>query len=275
MTDLSLQILECGQVGVDEAVPNRSVSKNPLAFVGICRSKKKHHIVIPVKCFLITHPSGAKILVDTGWDSRVREHPIKTITYPMWVASKPILPLGEAVDEQLQARLIQPSDLSYVILTHMDIDHDSGLRLVKDSPHILISPEEKKALRSGDLRYVKKPCEGIALETINWQGNYGPFQKSWDVFSDGSVIVFLTPGHSEGSLSIKIEKEGRFVLVVGDSGYNEASWDHIYLPDPVSSKADLKKTLSWIAEMRKSPFCLGVFCAHDPSEKSKPQTLVF
>ena len=119
MTDLSLQILECGQVGVDEAVPNRSVSKNPLAFVGICRSKKKHHIVIPVKCFLITHPSGAKILVDTGWDSRVREHPIKTITYPMWVASKPILPLGEAVDEQLQARLIQPSDLSYVILTHM------------------------------------------------------------------------------------------------------------------------------------------------------------
>lgn len=275
MAELSLEVLGCGEVGVDEAVPNRSVSKNPLAFIGFCRSKKKHHIVIPVKCFLITHPSGAKILVDTGWDSQVRQHPIKTITYPMWVASKPILSIGEAVDEQLQARSIKPSDLAYVILTHMDIDHDSGLPLVKEVPHILISPEEKKALRSGDLRYVKKPYEGIALETIRWTGNYGPFQKSWDVFNDGSVIVFLTPGHSGGSLSIKIEKEGQFALVVGDSGYNEASWDHLYLPGPVSSKEDLKKTLSWIAGMRKSPCCRGVFCAHDPSEMSKPQTLVF
>jgi N-acyl homoserine lactone hydrolase len=274
VAELTLEILGCGSVGVDEAVPNRGVSHNPLAFVGLFRSKK-HHIVIPVKCFLITHPSGKKILVDTAWDSQVRTHPIGTITFPMWVASKPLLPEGEAIDEQLSRRQMKPSDLAYVILTHMDIDHDSGLRLIKEAPHILLSPEEGKALHSTDPRYVKKPYRGIKLETIVWNGNYGPFGKSWDIFGDGSVIVFLTPGHSEGSLCLKVEKEGQFALVVGDSGYNEDSWTKGNLPGPIYSKEDLKKTLSWIQQQRLLPNCRGVFCAHDPSEKSKPQTLVF
>jgi N-acyl homoserine lactone hydrolase len=274
MGELTLEVLQCGSVGVDEAVPNRGVSKNPLAFVGLFRSHK-HHIVIPVKCFLITHPSGKKILVDTAWDSAVREHPIKAITYPMWVASKPILPAGEAIDEQLAARHIKAEELSYVIMTHMDIDHDSGLRLIKQAPHILLSPEEEKALHSKDPRYVKKPYRGITLETIHWNGNYGPFGKSWDIFGDGSVVAFLTPGHSKGSLCLKVEKDGHFALVVGDSGYNEASWREGNLPGPIASKEDLKKTLSWIQSQRLLPNCRGVYCAHDPSEKTKPQTLVF
>jgi N-acyl homoserine lactone hydrolase len=274
MGELTLEVLQCGRVGVDEAVPNRGVSKNPLAFVGLFRSRK-HHIEIPVKCFLICHPSGKKILVDTAWDSRVREHPVRSITFPMWVASKPILSKGEAVDEQLAKKGVKPSELAYVILTHMDIDHDSGLRLVQEAPHILISPEEEKALHSKDPRYVKKPYRGIKLETIVWDGNYGPFAKSWDIFKDGSVVAFLTPGHSEGSLSLKVEKDGKFALVVGDSGYNEDSWSQGNLPGPIYSKEELRKTLAWIQSQRLLPNCLGVFCAHDPSDKSKPQTIVF
>jgi N-acyl homoserine lactone hydrolase len=274
MAELTLRILQTGTVGVDEAVPNRFLSKNPLAYIGLFRSKK-HHIVIPVKCFLISHPSGKRILVDTGWDSAVREHPVKAITFPMWVASKPLLPPGQAVDEQLQSLGIAPQDLFGVIMTHMDIDHDSGLRLVKDAPHIFVSPEEIRALSSGAARYVKKPYRGISLTPIAWEGTYGPCQKSWDIFGDGSVVVFLTAGHTEGSLSIKIEKEGKFALVVGDSGYNENSWAKGNLPGPIWNKDALRRTLSWIQSQRLSPNCLGVFCAHDPSEKTKPQLIAF
>lgn len=274
MAELSLQILQTGSVGVDQAVPNRFVSKNPLAFIGLFRSQKTQ-IVIPVKCFLITHPSGKKILVDTGWDSEVRNHPIRAITYPMWVASKPILPATQAIDEQLAALLLAPKDLEAVIMTHMDIDHDSGLRLVKEAPHIYLSPEEKQALHSGDLRYVRKPYRGIRLTPIVWNGTYGPFHKSWDIFGDQSVIVFLSAGHSKGSLSLKIEKDGKFALVVGDSGYNEDSWEKLNLPGPITSKKDLLITLKWIQSMRLSPRCVGVYCAHDPSEKTKPQKIMF
>jgi N-acyl homoserine lactone hydrolase len=273
MADLTVEILQTGTVGVDKAVPNRGVSKSNLAYIGLFRSQK-NHIVIPVKCFLITHPSGKKILIDTGWDSNVRKHPLKTITFPMWVASKPYLPPGQAIDEQLKARGIKPADLAYVIMTHMDIDHDSGLRLVKDAPTILLSEEEMKAIHSCQVRYVKKPYRGIKLETIKWDGNYGPYGQSWDVFKDESVIVFLTSGHSEGSLCIKVQKGEKFVLIVGDSGYNEASWDNLNLPGPVFNKEYMKKTLSWIQSQRKSTNCLGVFCAHDDSLKTQPHTVV-
>lgn len=225
-----------------------------------------------MKCFLITHGTDT-VLIDTGWDSAVREHPIKTITYPMWVASKPLLNAGEAVDEQLKNLGITPSSLTYVLLTHMDIDHDSGLRLVKEAPRILLSPEEKKALRSGDLRYVKKPYKDINLETIKWTGSYGPYGKSWDVFGDGEVIVFITPGHTQGSVCVKLERNGKFTLVVGDSGYNEDSWIKGNLPGPVWNKDQMKKTLAWLNEQRQEPNCLGVYCAHDPSKKTRPQRI--
>ncbi|MCH3910134.1 MAG: N-acyl homoserine lactonase family protein [Bacilli bacterium] len=273
MTDLSVRILETGTVTVDKTIQNRGLSKNKLAFVGLFRSKKER-ITIPVKCFLITHPSGKRILVDAGWDSRVRKHPISTISFPLYFTSKPTLPIGEAVDEQLISNGVQPKDLFAVIMSHMDIDHASGLRLVKDSPKIYLSPEENEAIHSCDPRYSKKTYKGLSLTSIAWNGTYGPFEKSWDVFGDGSVIVFLSSGHSKGSLSIKVEKDGRFILVVGDSGYNEESWEKGYLPGPVYSKEEIKKTLAWIQEQRQKKGCVACLCAHDPSEKTKPQLIV-
>ncbi len=58
----------------DPAVPDRGVSKNAAAYTGLFRSARRR-IWLPVKIFLIEHPKGA-ILVDTGWDSAVRAHPV-------------------------------------------------------------------------------------------------------------------------------------------------------------------------------------------------------
>jgi hypothetical protein len=55
-------------------VPDRGVSKNAAAYTGLFRSARRR-IWLPVKIFLIEHPKGA-ILVDTGWDSAVRAHPV-------------------------------------------------------------------------------------------------------------------------------------------------------------------------------------------------------
>jgi N-acyl homoserine lactone hydrolase len=50
-----------------------------------------------------------------------------------------------------------PKDLAYVLMTHMDIDHDSGLRLVRGARQILVSPQEWAAVHSGQVRYAKRP----------------------------------------------------------------------------------------------------------------------
>lgn len=53
-------------------MPLSNRSKNPRAFTGIGR-KKRHQIEMPVTAYLIEHPN-ALILVDTGWDTIVREN---------------------------------------------------------------------------------------------------------------------------------------------------------------------------------------------------------
>ena len=136
---IKIHVLHCGSVGVDPAVPFRDISKNPLAYTGFLRSSMRR-IYLPVSTYLIEHPKGL-ILFDTSWHTDVREHHITHESFPLWFASKPILPPGEAVNEQLKSLGYQPSDLDFVILSHMDVDHVSGLRLVKDAKKIYASRE--------------------------------------------------------------------------------------------------------------------------------------
>lgn len=269
---IRIHVLNCGEVGVDPAVPDRSVSKNAVAYTGLFRSAKRR-IWLPVKAFWIEHPRG-NILVDTGWDSAVRTDPIRTLTFPMWFASKPRLPQGAAVDEQLAAGGLAPQDLAFVLMTHMDIDHDSGLRLVRAAKRILVSPEEWAALHSGQVRYVKRPWEKIPIGQMPLHSDpKAPFQKSWDVWSDGSMMVFLTPGHTQGSVCIRVSGEKGFVLLVGDTGYNRNSWESLRLPGPVFDSQAMRKSLAWVQQMRQDPRCLAVLAAHDPEETRKSISL--
>jgi len=262
---IRIHVLTCGEVGVDPAVPDRSVSRNAVAYTGLFRSAKRR-IWLPVKAFLIEHPRG-RILVDTGWDSAVRRHPVRTLTFPMWFASKPRLPEGAAVDEQLAALGLAPGDLDYVLLTHMDIDHDSGLRLVRDAKSILVSPEEWAAVHSGHVRYVKRPWKGIPISLMPLANDRdAPFGKAWDIFGDGSVTVLLTPGHTQGSVSVRAAGENGFALIVGDTGYDRRSWEDLRLPGPVYDEKAMKASLAWVQSMRQDPRCLAVPAAHDPEE---------
>jgi N-acyl homoserine lactone hydrolase len=263
---IRIHVLNCGEVGVDPAVPNRGVSGNPLAYTGLFRSPKRR-IWLPVKAFLIEHPRGS-VLIDTGWDSAVRAHPVRTLTFPLWFASRPRLPAGAAVDERLAALGLSPGDLDCVLLTHMDIDHDSGLRLVKEAGRILASSEELAAARSGQARYAKRPRRGIPIGRMPLGDDPGaPFGKSWDIFGDGSVRALLAPGHTPGSVVFEVSGENGFALIVGDVGYNGASWDELNLPGPVSDRAGMRASLAWVREMRRYPRCLAVLAAHDPDEK--------
>ena len=110
---IKVHVMKCGEVGVDPAVPLRKVSKNPIAYTGLFRSKKRR-IWIPVFTYLIVHPKG-NVLIDTGWSDQVRTHPIKAEGFALWFASKPSLPVGSAVNEQIEKVGITPKELDYEI----------------------------------------------------------------------------------------------------------------------------------------------------------------
>lgn len=139
---IRIHILHCGDTIVDECCIFMPARKplNPLAIMGIFRSRK-HQLTIPVTAYLIEHPKG-KILLDTGFNKTVRTDPVKELTWLHNKINKPVQAPGEAVDEVLASMGVQPSDLDYVVLSHLHTDHASGLKLVKDAKNILVSEEE-------------------------------------------------------------------------------------------------------------------------------------
>lgn len=262
---MMLHVLRCGEVGVDPAVPFRDISKNPVAYTGLFRNPKRR-IWIPVCAYLIEHPRG-NVLVDTGWHTDVRTHPIRHESFRLWFASKPQLPDGEAVTEQLDMLGLKPQDLEYVVLTHMDIDHVSGLGLVKGAQNIMASGEELKAAGSTQVRYCNKRLwAGVRITPVPFEDTgLGPVGKSFDVFGDDKVQIVSTPGHAQGSMSVLAQENGRFVLLTGDTGYAPNSWEQMRLPGPVYDKDAIRKSLSWVKEMAHKENCAGVFAVHDPA----------
>lgn len=259
---IKIHVLHCGEVGVDPAVPYRDVSNNLIAYTGLFRSSKRR-IWLPVSAYLIEHPKGL-LLFDTGWHSDVRTNPVWHESKTLYFASKPRLPDGQAVNEQLQMLGYKSSDLDYVFLSHLDVDHVSGVGLVKDARNIMVSREEILAGNSRQIRYNKKLWKDVELKSYDYaDSKVGPIQRAFDIFGDESVLLVSTPGHSQGSATMYIQNNDKYALLTGDTGYAKDSWEKLRLPGPIYDKEAMKNSLEWVKYMANQKECVGVLASHD------------
>ena len=173
-----------------------------------------------------------------------------------------VLPKGDAVDEQLAAMGVRPSDLDYVLLSHLDCDHANGLKLVAESKNILVSRAEMDGTKRCDfqtkIRFQKRWWNGTKLRTFDWNGTEGPVGKSYDVLGDGSLMMVNIPGHSAGLCALKITNaDGKFVLLFADGGYATKSWKEMITSGIALDKEAQKLSLAWIREQSMSPDCVA------------------
>lgn len=259
-----IHVFRTGSTLVSPAVPDRASRRTGLAFTGLFQ-KRSGRISVPVKCFLV-ESGGRKILVDTGWGKECVRHPLAAVGFGMWFASEPVLTEDETLERWLSRLGISPRELDAVILTHMDVDHVSGLRDAADARHIYASAEELAQANSGDLRYNRRLWRGIDIEALPMADDpAAPFGRSCDLYGDGSVVIMLTPGHSAGSSAVVVRGGEKFAVLAGDDGYSSASWDSVRLPGIVYDRDGMLRSLQWVRDMRAGKNCLGVFAAHDPA----------
>lgn len=256
---MNIKTIATGSTLVSSAVPDRSTHRFPLAYTGLFQ-KRDSRISVPVKCFYV-EIAGHNFLVDAGWSIEVTTHPLKHLGFGLWFASEPVMKKEEAAVNQLKD---EPIDA--ILMTHLDCDHVSGLRDFRGIP-VYTSEDELRYSHKNKVRYGKlaKGYEYRLLEFTD--DSAAPFGKSSDVFGDGSVVAYLTPTHSAGSVIYKISDDESFALIVGDNGYNEASWKKGLLPGPLYNAKNMKECLTWIREQSRRDECLGVFCAHDPIDR--------
>ena len=272
---MKIHVLHTGEVRVSPYLPFGGDNCNLLKASGMT-TPKEDWIWLPVSVYLIEHPKGL-ILVDTGWHRDMspegvydKAAQIKSLgSRVLYNVNQGQIPLGEAVDEQLEAMGIKPADLDYVLLTHLDCDHANGLRAVKDAKHIIVAQEELDCARkNGFIRYKKKWWEGVDLQTIVWNGTEGPAQKSFDLFGDGSIKMINIPGHCDGLCAVKITREdGKYVLLFSDGGYATKSWKEMITSGVSLDKEMQRKSLQWIREQSMDANCIESLATHDTDIK--------
>lgn len=260
---MRIHVLRCGSTVVDEALPVGKRSRNPLAYTGLFRTAK-HKISVPVTSYLIEHPRGL-LLVDTGWDIKIRTDARGYEGFANYFASPGTLPEGEAVTEHLARLGYTPSDIDLCFLTHMDIDHAGGLQLVKDARRIQTSRKEWDAAQGSHPRYRKALWEGLNVEPVELEHTgLGPVGESLDVFGDGSVQLVALPGHSAGMTGLLLQDGEKFVIITGDGAYCHASWEKELLPGITYNRALAARTVHWLHEMSLKPGCVELLATHDP-----------
>ena len=272
---IKIHVLHTGEVRVSPYLPFGGDNCNLLKASGMT-TPKKDWIWLPVSVYLIEHPKGL-ILVDTGWHRDMspegvydKAAQIKSLgSRVLYNVNQGQIPLGKAVDEQLEGMGIKPADLDYVLLTHLDCDHANGLRAVKDAKHIIVAQEELECARkNGFIRYKKKWWEGVDMHTIEWNGTEGPAGKSFDLFGDGSVKMINIPGHCDGLCAVKITREdGKYVLLFSDGGYATKSWKEMITSGVSLDKDKQKKSLMWIREQSMDSNCMESLATHDTDIK--------
>lgn len=262
MDKIKVTIFHTGKVRVDQAIPLHE--SNPLAVTGLFRGKEKQ-MVLPVSAYSIDHPKG-KILIDTGWDTKyVTERPTQLFGMVDKV-SAPIIEADEGVDSKLTAVGLQPKDIDHVFISHMDFDHTSGLRLVKEAKDIRCSEEEWTACNKFSLRYVDTWTGICNVDTFSYtESSIGPVGRSYDVFGDGTLLFVHTPGHSHGLFSVMIRGMNDYLVLGNDAAYLPNSFLEHKIPGFTVNNQLAASSLDWLIQCKNDPSCIGVFVNHDPT----------
>jgi N-acyl homoserine lactone hydrolase len=228
-------------------------------------------LISPCLAFAIRHPSAGVILVDTGLHADAHQDLRRDFGLPMSLLFRGLRPAEDPFDAQLDGLEIEPGRVQSAVMTHLHVDHTSGLRLLPNA-RFTCSEQEwgatrvRFATRRGYVHHHFPPRERMQLVDFKGEGEaFGPFEHTVDFLGDGSIRLLFTPGHTPGHVSVllRLEDGGR-VLIVGDAAYTLRSINEGILPMiTVDDDASLRSLRKLKAFAEEDPAAILV-PSHDP-----------
>jgi N-acyl homoserine lactone hydrolase len=190
--------------------------------------------------FVIRHPREGPILVDTGLHPDALASLRGDFGRLMGVMFRTLRPAGDPFAEQLAQAGIDAADVGRVVMTHLHVDHTSGMRALPNAEFVIGAREWRAATgRRGHLKgyapHHLPPAQRVRQVDFDADGSpHGPFSSTIDLLGDGTIRLLSTPGHSPGHLSLLVEIDGPPVLIVGDALYTLRNLEHDLLPFSVA-----------------------------------------
>lgn len=167
---------------------------------------------IPYFFYVIEHPKGL-VLFDTGGHPDLFENPRLRLGDAADVWEVTGVP-GDDVVSKLAEMKLKPTDIGQVVQSHLHYDHAGGLQFFKHATVYVQKSELEFAysppVYQKDL-YIRDDFDH-KLEWVSLEGSH-------DVFGDGRLVIFPTPGHTRGHQSMLVKLEAQNIILVADAAY--------------------------------------------------------
>ena len=159
-------------------------------------------------CYLVHHPKGI-LLWDLGVPGILKE--AGPVVQDIFTVS-----LNATITDQLTEHGLTPADITYVAISHSHFDHIGQADQVQGATW-LVHQAELDTMIPADGSVPQTTADQIALFNAFKGMKREAFTGEKDVFGDGTVVIFETPGHTPGhtSLQLKLPESGP-VLLTGD-----------------------------------------------------------
>ena len=215
-------------------------------------------------CWLMKHGNDW-LLWDTGVPESAHNDPKGWSTLPKLI----VYHLDKTLTDQFAEIGLKPDDIGRVAVSHTHGDHIGNMALFPNAT-VLIQRAEYNWIHSGN-----GPSDNInqlmalARKLMGTPKKLDLLDGDTDVFGDGSVTLFATPGHTPGAQSLLVHlKNSGFIILSGDVVHLEENFEKDIVPalntDKAASIASMEKVKKMIATYHAS-----FFINHDKEQADK------
>ncbi len=193
---------------------------------------------IQIYTHVLRHPTRGTFLIDSGVSRKLVEDPAGMGIG--WAVRKYMHPEKIQVRTDTAALQRRLPPLSGVLLTHLHLDHLSGLPDIPPAVPIMGGPGDTRErgflfmFSQGTIDRVLAGHDAIQ-ELPFARDPSGGFAGVLDVLGDGTLFALLVPGHTAGSVAYLARTPRGPVLFTGDTCHTRWGWEHGVPPGTFSS----------------------------------------
>lgn len=223
---------------------------------------------VPSVAYVVTHPTQGTVIFDFGLREGECDYGLKPV---YWV---PCRNDGyESLSAYLSANKYIAEDVRYLIPSHLHGDHVSGLSevmRVTDAP-LLITKAALRELKSHTRVFAGVPSEmlqnNMEVTLMDQRLSSDPvLGQAFDLFGDGSLKIFETPGHADGHISALAKTETATVFLTFDASHVGANYDLQIPSGSVSDKAKAMESLVHLNHVERELGGVQMVFGHDPEQ---------
>ena len=254
----------CGTVTVKRShavccVPERTPA--PLRFLTIL-ADRKFAAPMPIWCYAIDHPEGLYV-VDAGaspsyndptsWEPDPRTGAVIRSFIKLDVGD------GQTLPDRLENADLRPRSVRAVVLTHQHVDHTGTVPAFPSADVWTTRAEDAAAKRIGALHWRWRDAS-TAIRHVDAEGKDTNIGAAVDLTSDGNLTAIHTPGHTPGSVTVRLQTDQGDVWFTGDTSFTAAGMD------PAAPTAGIHSGMRQVRRLQTRLRNAGLLLpSHDPT----------